>query len=84
MITVFHNLQLEISDGPPGGGSGGRWGAGSGMLSSGSGSPASGGRLIALLHSSLRDEQIYRLFDICPGLVDIRPQANRVSLSRLC
>ncbi|BET02238.1 RNA recognition motif. (a.k.a. RRM, RBD, or RNP domain) [Nesidiocoris tenuis] len=65
-------------NGPPGGGSGGRWGAGSGMLSSGSGSPASGGRLIALLHSSLRDEQIYRLFDICPGLVDIRPQANRI------
>ncbi|XP_014243102.1 RNA-binding protein 45 [Cimex lectularius] len=34
-------------------------------------------RLVAFLHSSLQDEQIYRLFDITPGLVDIRPQANR-------
>lgn len=33
-------------------------------------------RLIAAVHSSLRQEQVYKLFDIAPGLVDIRPQAN--------
>ncbi|KAF6198271.1 hypothetical protein GE061_008018 [Apolygus lucorum] len=62
-------------------GSSSRTSGGSGWLSSagvqGGNNQSGDARLMALLHASLRDEQIYRLFDISPGLVDIRPQANR-------
>lgn len=61
------------------GGGGGWIGYGDNVMPMG-GRGGSGGhgdaRLIAAVHSSLRQEQVYKLFDIAPGLVDIRPQAN--------
>lgn len=61
---------------------GGGWvGYGDGSTPRSGGSGSGGGalgdsRLLAFVPSSLRQEQVYRLFDIAPGFVDIRPQAN--------